>query len=83
MSTSSFLKTSVGSLAGSVLLWCNCSLVALPGVKCFDDLLGKEGTAKKGAMKGGAAATSSAGPIRHITGVHLGDGQPLSLSMQV
>jgi hypothetical protein len=52
-------------------------------VKCFDDLLGKEGGAKKGAMKGGTAATSRAGSIRHITGVHLGDGQPLSLSMQV
>ncbi len=59
------------------------SLVGLPGVKTFEDLLGKGGAAKKGAMKGGAAATSRAGAIRHVTAAHLGDCQPLSLSMQV
>ena len=60
-----------------------CRLVGLPGVKCFEDLLGKEGAAKKGAMKGGTAAASRAGTIKHVTAMHLGDGQPLSLTMQV
>lgn len=60
-------------------------LMGLPGVRDFDDLLGKNDAAKKqkGAMKGGAAATSRAGAIRQVTTTHLGDGQPLMLSMQV
>jgi hypothetical protein len=55
--------------------------VGLHDVKHFDDLLGKTG-AKKGAMKS-AAAASRAGTIRKVVATHLGDGQPLTLQMQV
>jgi hypothetical protein len=59
-----------------------CSrLVGLHDVKNFDALLGKTG-AKKGAMKS-AAAASRAGTIRTVAAKHLGDGQPLTLQMQV
>jgi mevalonate pyrophosphate decarboxylase len=51
-------------------------------VKHFDDLLGLASTAKKGAMKT-AAAASRAGTIRQVTTKHMGDGQQLSLNLQV
>lgn len=59
-----------------------CRLVGIPDVKHFDDLLGKTGTAKKGAMKT-AAAASRAGTIRRVTTKHMGDGQQLSFNLQV
>lgn len=59
-----------------------CRLVGLHDVKAFDDLLGKASGAKKGAMKTGAT-TSRAGSIRKVTAKHMGDGQPLTLNMQV
>lgn len=59
-----------------------CRLVGLAGVKHFEDFLGKEGTVKKGGMRS-AAAASHVGPIQHTTATHLGDGQPLMLSIQV
>jgi hypothetical protein len=67
---------------GSTLHVVCCRLVGLHDVKTFDDLLGKAGWAKKGAMKTGAA-TSRAGSIRKVTAKHMGDGQPLTLNMQV
>jgi hypothetical protein len=51
-------------------------------VSQFDDLFGKQGAAKKGAMKN-AAVASRAGEIKRITTTHLGDGQPLTLTVQV
>jgi hypothetical protein len=48
----------------------------------FDHLLGKTGTAKKGAMKT-AAAASRAGAIRRVKTKHMGDGQQLSFNLQV
>jgi len=61
----------------------HCRLVGLANAKDFDDLLGsKHSTAKKGAMKT-TASSSRAGSIMRVTAVHLGDGKPLTLDMQV
>lgn len=59
-----------------------CRLAGLSGVKDFDGLLGKQGAAKKGLLKNTAVA-SRAGDIRRITCTHIGDGQPITLNMQV
>ncbi len=65
------------------------SLVGLPASTSFEDLLGSKGAAsaaKKGAMKGGAAATAGAsrvGQVKRVTAHHLGDGKPLALELQV
>ena len=57
--------------------------MGLPDSKQFEDLLGtKQGAAKKGAMKT-ASAVSRAGAIRRVNATHLGDGKPLTLTMQV
>lgn len=61
----------------------HCRLVGLPDAQHFDDLLGsKHSTAKKGAMKT-TASSSRAGSIMRVTAVHLGDGKPLTLDLQV
>jgi hypothetical protein len=57
-------------------------LLGLSDAKAFDDLLAQHGGPKKGAMKTTAVA-SRAGAIKQITATHLGDGQPLTLNMQV
>jgi len=61
----------------------DCRLVGLPDANHFDDLLGnKHGTAKKGAMKT-TASSSRVGSIVRVNAVHLGDGKPLTLDLQV
>eukprot|EP00878_Enallax_costatus_P045913 GHUV01055449.1.p1 GENE.GHUV01055449.1~~GHUV01055449.1.p1 ORF type:complete len:339 (+),score=63.14 GHUV01055449.1:172-1188(+) len=60
-------------------------LVGLPGSTTYENLLGQGKTAKKGAMKGGAAAAAAAsrmGVGRRLVARHLGDGMPVTLDIQ-
>jgi hypothetical protein len=60
---------------------CLYRLLGLSDVKAFEDLFGQHGP-KKGAMKTTTIA-SRAGAIKQIRATHLGDGEPLTLNMQV